>query len=175
VREKSAVILVLVVLVVIISGSFVFLKIQDEFVQVAKFRDSSIISPQTDGNGAAILREGHSAIITVDVEKLQDVNVDEITIESSFTNSISGQFLLIDKKTINADFEKFQRLGSEQIGSGFEQMGVSATLGPTPIIVTGIDGRVEKFADTLNVILYADDVEMDRLSYDIIIENSKMP
>jgi hypothetical protein len=174
-REKSIILLVLVVLVLIISGSFVFLKIQDEFVQVAKFRDSSMIAPQTDGNGAAILREGHSAIITVDVEKLQDVNVDEITIESSFTNSINGRFLLIDKKTINADFEKFQKLGSEQIGSGFEQMGISTTLGPTPITITGIDGRVEKFEDTLNVILYAGDIEMDRLSYDIIINNSGMP
>ena len=54
-------------------------------------------------------------------------------------------------------------------------MRVGATLGPTPIMVTGIDGRIEKFADTLNVILYADDVEMDRLSYDIIVENSGMP
>ncbi|MFB5597822.1 MAG: hypothetical protein ACE5RJ_02240 [Nitrosopumilaceae archaeon] len=174
-REKSAIFLVLVVLIVIISGSFVFLKIQGEFVQVAKFIDSNMIAPQTDMNGAAILREGRSATITVDVEKLQDVNVDEIKIESYFTNSINGQYLLIDKKTINADFEKFQRLGSEQVGSGFEQLGIGATLGPTPIMITGVDGRVERFTDTLNVILYADDVEMDRLRYDIIIENSGMP
>ena len=174
-KEKSAIFLVLIVLVIIITGSFVLLKTQNEFIQVAKFRDSSIIAPQTDENGAAILKEGNSAIITVDVEKLQDVAVDEIIIESSLTNSINGQILLIDKKTINADFKKFQKIGSEQISSGFEQMGVGATLGPTPIMVTGIDGRIEKFADTLNVVLYADDVEMDRVSYDIIVTNSENP
>lgn len=159
----------------IITGSFVLLKTQDKFVQVAKFKDSNMLAPKTDENGAAILKEGHSAIITVDVEKLQDASVDEITIESTLTNSINGQILLIDKRTINADFEKFQKTGSEKISNEFEQMGVGSTLGPTPIMVTGIDGRIEKFSDTLNVILYADDVEMDRVSYDIIVENSGKP
>ena len=174
-REKSAVFLVLIVLLVIITGSFVLLKTQDTFVQVAKFKDSSMIAPQTDESGAAILKEGNSAIITVDVEKLQDAPVDEITIESSLTNSINGKILLIDKKTISADFKKFQKIGSKQIDNGFEQMGIGATLGPTPIMVTGVDGRIERFADTLNVVLYADDVEMDRVSYDIIVANSENP
>jgi len=175
-RDKGALFLILVMLVVVISGSLVYWDMQNEFLQVVKFKNSNIIAPEIDENGTAIIYGLHSAIITVDIEKIQDVKIDEIIIKTSLTNSKNGQFLLIDKNTILTDFEKYSNFDSVgRIDSGFVQMGVGSTTGPTPIMVTGVDSRIEKFADTLNVIMYVNDVEMDRLSYDIVVDNSEVP
>jgi len=140
-----------------------------ESPNVVRFQDSSILGPQISLDGIQVLNVGQQAVITVNLEKVIDGPVDDIMIKAYLTNSANGKFLLIPKTTVMVEFEMFEELFVQLEGE--EQLYQRHDL-PSPIMfqVIAINSSAEPLKDTVDLVLYLDETEIDRLSFDIIVK-----
>jgi hypothetical protein len=138
-----------------------------------KFHDYSILGPQASSDGIPILKPGQQAIITVNIEKVIDTPVEDVSVKAYLTKSQNGKYLLMPKSTVYAGFKMTdsQLLLNDAAGIR-EQLYQKQDI--TEVImfqVIAIDSRAEPLEDTVEVVLFADEEEMDRLSFDVIVKS----
>ncbi len=151
-----------------------------------RFHDSSYLGPQISLDGIQILNLGQQAVITVNIEKLIDSPVDDVIVKASLTNSENGEFLLIPRAIVIPGFKMVdpallerseviaQTLTSARLidNSNIEEQFYQRQDITEPIMfqVIAIDSSSEPLKDTIEVVLYSDEIEMDRLSFDVIVK-----
>jgi len=156
-----------------------------ESPNVIRFQDSSYLGPQISLDGTQILNLGQQAVITVNIEKIIDATVNDVIVKASLTNSKNGEFLLIPRATVipglkMADPALLERseviaqtLTSARLidNSGIKEQFYQKQDITEPIMfqVIAIDSSAEPLKDTIEVVLYSDEIEMDRLSFDVIV------
>lgn len=167
-----------VILVIIIIGAVVSTSVFIEFSQVeppanARFIDVGILGEGEMIDDIPVIRLGHSATITLDVEKLSAAPIKDIMIRSYLTNSENGEFLLIDNSIMHTSLkmshDDYLQYRDDNIETDPFQ-GTDKT-GIMMITITAINSPLIRFNEIVNVVLYADDVEMDRLAFDVIVKN----
>jgi len=160
-------------LVIIVAGVFgvgvMMNQSSAESPNVIRFQDSSILGPQVSLDGIQVLNLGQQAVITVNIEKVNDGPVDDIIVKAYLTNSENGKFLLIPKTTVLVEFEMFEELfvhleGEEQL---YQKQDITH---PIMFQVIAINSSAEPLKDTIEVVLYLDETEVDRLSFDVIVK-----
>ena len=137
-----------------------------------RFQDSSILGPQISLDGIPVLNLGQQGVITVNVEKVIDAPVDDIIVKASLTNSKNGEFLLIPKTTV---FVEFKMTDSELLVNDaaeireptYQKQDITQ---PIMFQVIAIDSSAEPLKETIEVVLYSDETEIDRLSFDVIVK-----
>ena len=143
-----------------------------ESPNVIRFQDSSILGPQISLDGIPVLNLGQQGVITVNVEKVIDAPVDDIIVKASLTNSKNGEFLLIPKTTV---FAEFKMTDSELLVNDaaeirepiYQKQDITQ---PIMFQVIAIDSSAEPLKETIEVVLYSDETEIDRLSFDVIVK-----
>ena len=139
----------------------------------ARFIDVSILGEGEMINDIPVIRLGHFATITLGVEKLSAAPINDVVIRSYLSNSNNGDFLLIDNSYMHADL-KMEHEEYLEYSKGIKTdpfQGTDKT--PTMMInVVAIESPPSQMDETINVVLYADGVEMDRMSFDVIVKNT---
>jgi len=157
-----------------------------ESPNVIRFHDSSYLGPQIDLDGVQVLNIGQQAVITVNIEKVIDAPVNDVIVKASLTDSKNGEFLLIPKAIVTPGFKMAdpaflesseviaQTLSAARLidNSKMEQQFYIKQDITEPIMfqVIAIDSSEEPLKDTIEVVLYSDEKEMDRLSFDVIVK-----
>ncbi len=183
--EKKTIFLVMIVSSIFGIGIMIN-QSSAESPNVIRFQDSSYLGPQIDLDGIQILNIGQQAVITVNIEKLVDSPVDDVIVKASLTNSKNGEFLLIPKAIVIPGFKMAdpaflerseviaQTLAAARLidNSKMEQQFYQKQDITDPIMfqVIAIDSSAEPLEDTIEVVLYLDEKEMDRLSFDVIVK-----
>ena len=166
------VVLSTIVVAIIVLASALVNYSEAEPVDVARFVDVSILGKGEMIDGMTVIREGYFATITLDVEKLSAAPIEDIMIRTSLTNSDNGDALLIDNAimyaTLNMEQEDYLKYSDGKKTDPFQ--GTDKT-GVMMINVSAVDASGSDIEDTVNLVLYADGVEMDRLSFDVIVKN----
>ncbi len=157
-----------------------------ESPNVIRFQDSSYLGPQIDLDGIQILNLGQQAVITVNIEKVIDAPVNGVIVKASLTNSKNGEFLLIPRATVVPGFKMAdpallesseviaqtvaaaRLIDNSEIEEQFYQK--QDITDPIMFQVIAIDSSAEPLEDTIEVVLYLDEKEMDRLSFDVIVK-----
>lgn len=157
-----------------------------ESPNVIRFHDSSYLGPQIDLDGIQILNLGQQAVITVNIEKIIDSPVNDVIVKASLTNSKNGEFLLIPRAIVNAGYKMVdpallerseviaQTLAAARLNDvselGEQLYQKQDITEPIMFQVIAIDSSAEPLEDTIEVVLYSDEKEMDRLSFDVIVK-----
>ncbi len=143
-----------------------------ESPNVIRFQDSSYLGPQIDLDGIQILNLGQQAVITVNIEKMIDSPVDDVIVKASLTNSENGKFLLIPKTTVLVGFKMAdpELLLNDAAGIREQLYQKQDITDPIMFQVIAIDSSAEPLKDTIEVVLYLDENEMDRISFDVIVK-----
>jgi hypothetical protein len=138
-----------------------------------KFHDYSILGPQESSDGIPVLNTGQHAVITVNIEKVMDVPVEDVIVKAYLTKSQNGKYLLIPKNTIHAGFKMTDHnlLLNDAAGIRerlYQKQDITEVM---MFEVIAIDSRTEPLEDTVEVVLLADGEEMDKLSFDVIVKS----
>jgi len=143
-----------------------------ESPNVIRFQDSSILGPQVSLDDIQVLNLGQQATITVNIEKVIDVPVNDVIVKASLTNSKNGKFLLIPKTTVFAEYRMTdpELLLNDVTGIKEQLFQKQDITYPIMFQVIAIDSSAEPLKDTIEVVLYSDEIEMDRLSFDVIVK-----
>ena len=145
---------------------------QAEPADVVRFIDVSMIGEGEMVDDKTVIREGYYATITLDVEKLSAAPIEEIVVRSYLSNTENGDFLLIDNALLFAGL-KMEHEDYLEYSDGVKTDPFQGTdkTGVMMISVSAINVPVKDLEDTVNVVLYADGIEMDRISFDVIVKN----
>lgn len=170
-KSKHALLFTIIVGVIITTS--VFIKFSEvEPPAIARFIDVSILGEGEMMDDIPVIRLGHSATISLDVEKLSAAPINDIMIKSSLTNSENGEFLLIDKTILHSSLKmEHEDYLEYSDGTKTDPFHGSDKTGIILITVTAINSPLIRFNDIVNVVLYADEVEVDRLAFDVIVKN----
>jgi len=143
-----------------------------ESPNVIRFQDSSILGPQISLDGIQVLNVGQQAVITVNIEKIIDGPVDDVMVKTYLTNSANGKFLLIPKTTVLVGFKMTdpELLLNDAAGNKEQLYQKQDITHPIMFQVIAINSSAEPLKDTVDVVLYLDETEIDRLSFDIIVK-----
>jgi len=171
--EKRAILLTVIAVIIMGSSVTLYQITAPPDAKVAQFIDASILGASFDSDGVPRISVGQYAIITIDVEKLEEKKIDDILIRSSFENRDSGQFLYIDNKKIHPGVDRGNLDITEEnvVGEKIDPFGGRDTTGPVTIKVIAIDNPRSEHVETINVVLFADGQEMDRRSFDVIVNS----
>ena len=182
--EKRTILLVIIVCSVFGVGVMAN-QSSAESPNVIRFHDTSFLGPQANLDEIPVLNLGQQAVITVNVEKVIDAPVNDVIVKASLTNSKNGEFLLIPKTTVFTGFKMKDPellLHSEVIAQTVaielnhnaeikEQLYQKQDITePMMFQVIAIDSSAEPLKDTIEVVLYSGEDEMDRLSFDVIVK-----
>lgn len=163
-------------MVIIVSGVFgvgvMMNQSSAESPNVIRFQDSSILGPQVSLDGIQVLNLGQQAVITVNIEKVIDAPVDDIIVKAYLTNSENGKFLLIPKSTVLVGFKMTdpELLLNDAAGIKEQLYQKQDITHPIMFQVLAIDSSAEPLKETIEVVLYLDETEVDRLSFDVIVK-----
>ena len=146
---------------------------QAESPNAIRFHDYSILGPQADSDGVPVLNVGQQAVITVNVEKVVDTPLENVTVRAFLTETQNGKLLLIPKSTIYAGIKMTdpELLVNDVEGIRdqlFQRQDIEEVM---MFQVIAIDSKAEPIQDTIKVVLLADGEEMDRLSFDVVVKN----
>ncbi len=143
-----------------------------ESPNVLRFHDSSFLGPQIDLDDIQVLNLGQQAVITVNIEKVIDAPVNDVIVKASLTNSENGKFLLLPKTTVYAGFKMTdpELLLNDPAGIKEQLYQKQDITEPIMFQVIAIDSSAEPLKDTIEVVLYSDENEMDRISFDVIVK-----
>lgn len=171
---KSKHVIFFTIIIVAIIFASVFIKFSEVKPSAnARFIDVGILGYGETIDGIPVIRLGHSATISLDVEKLSAAPIKNIVIKSSLTNSENGEFLLIDNTIIHSSLKMnhadYLQYTDESIQT--DPFQGSDKTGIMMITVTAINSPLIRFNEIVNVVLYADGVEVDRLAFDVIVKN----
>ena len=158
----------------VIVGVFGFIEYSDVPVPAnARFIDVSILGEGEMIDEIPVIRLGHFATITLGVEKLSAAPINDIVIRSYLSNSENGDYLLIDNSymhaTLKMEHEEYLEYSEGIKMDPFQGTDKTATM---MINVAAIESPPSQMDETINVVLYADGVEMDRMSFDVIVKNT---
>ena len=148
---------------------------QAEPIPEARFTDVSIIGEGEMAGDSTVIREGHYATITLDVEKISDVPIKNIMVRTYLTNTENGDFLLIDNSILIANLKMTHEeylVYNEDVKP--DPFGESDRTGILMINVSTINAPENNLEDTVNVVLYADGIEVDRMSFDVLVKNKRI-
>ena len=138
-----------------------------------KFHDYSFLGPQASADGIPVLNTGQQAVITVNIEKVIDITVEDVIVRAHLTKSENGKYLLLPKSTIHAGFKMTdpELLANDAAGVR-EQLYQKQDITEVMMFqVIAIDSKSKPIEDTIEVVLLADGEEMDRLSFDVIVKS----
>ena len=139
----------------------------------AQFIDVSILGEGEMIDDIPVIRLGHFATITLGVEKLSEGPLNDIVIRSYLSNSNNGDFLLIDNSYMHApikmEHEEYLEYSEGIKGDPFHGTDKTQTM---MINVAAIESPPSQMDETINVVLYANGVETDRMSFDVIVKNT---
>ncbi len=143
-----------------------------ESPNVIGFHDSSFLGPQVSLDGIPVLNLGQQGVITVNVEKVINAPVDDVIVKASLTNSKNGEFLLLPKTTVFAEFKMTdpELLLNDAAGIKEQLYQKQDITHPIMFQVIAINSSAEPLKDTIEVVLYLDETEVDRLSFDVIVK-----
>ena len=137
-----------------------------------RFTDVSFLGKGEMIGDRTVIRQGHSASLTLDVAKFSDAPVGEILIKTSFSNSINGKILLVDDSFMspseNMEHRDYLNYLDAKKADPFKG---SDTTGIMMLTISAINAPAYTHEDTVNVVLLADGVETDRLSFDVVVKN----
>ena len=137
-----------------------------------RFTDVSFLGKGEMIDDRTVIRQGHSASLTLDVAKFSDAPVGEILIKTSFSNSINGKILLVDDSFMSPSesMEHRDYLNYLDAKKADPFKGADTT-GIMMLTISAINAPAYTHEDTVNVVLLADGVETDRLSFDVVVKN----
>jgi len=140
---------------------------------VAQFTNANIIGPNFESDGVPKISAGQYAVITINVEKLGKNKIDDILIKSYVENPDSNQFLYIENKKIHPghDVYDFDIVDERVVRDKTDPFGGKDTTGPVMIKVIATGYPQTESAEIINVVLFADGQEMDRHSFDVIVNS----
>lgn len=160
--------------VVVVAFAFVNFS-EEKPPAVARFIDVSILGEGEMIDDIPVIRLGHFVTITLGVEKLSAAPIDSIVIRSYLTNTENGDFLLIDDSymhaTLKMEHEEYLEYSDGIKTDPFDGTDKTATM---MINVAAIETPPSELKETINVVLLANGVESDRLSFDVIVKNRKI-
>ena len=161
---------VVVGVIVLVTGLVSFS--QAEPIGDARFIDVSILGEGEMADNRTVIREGYYATITLNVEKLSAVPIGNIVVRSYLSNTENGDYLLIDNAIMIANL-KMEHEEYLSYTDGIETDPFQGTdkTGVMMINISAINASGMDLEDTVNVVLYGDGVEMDRMSFDVIVKN----
>ncbi len=138
----------------------------------ARFIDVSFLGKGEMIDDKTVIRQGQFATITLDVEKLSAPPIDEILIKTHFSNSNNGKILIVSDSFMypSVDIDEYDYvdyLDAKNVNP-FQE---NDKTGVMMLTISTINAPASPLEDTVNVVLYADGVEMDRLAFDIIAKN----
>lgn len=140
---------------------------------LARFIDVSILGEGEMIGDIPVIRLGHFATITLGVEKLSAAPIDSIVIRSYLSNTENGDYLLIDNSymhaTLKMEHEDYLEYSDGKKTDPFSGTDKTATM---MINVATIEAPPSQLAETINVVLYANGIETDRMSFDVIVKNT---
>lgn len=148
---------------------------QAEPIPEARFTDVSIIGEGEMVGDSTVIREGHYATITLDVEKVSDVPIKNIIVRTYLSNTENGDNLLIDNSILIANLKMTNEeylVYTEDVKP--DPFGESDRTGILMINISAINAPENNLEDTVNVVLYADGIEVDRMSFDVIVKNKRI-
>ena len=143
-----------------------------ETPSVIRFYDSSFLGPQANLDDIQVLNLGQQGVLTVNIEKVIEAPVGDVMVKASLTNSENGKFLLIPKTTFFAGYKMTnpELLVNDASGIKEELIQKQDITEPIMFQVIAIDSSAEPFKETIEVVLYSDEKEMDRMSFDVIVK-----
>jgi hypothetical protein len=164
--EKSVMILVVMVVGILITAVSIYEITTSAPLPMAQFTDAGIIGPNFEIDVVPKLKVGEYAVITVGVEKLGQVPINDIMVKSYLEDPQSRKFLFIDGKTIHPAIIKkdLEAIGNTDSVDQFDAKDKTETI---IIKVMATNFPPKEFGETVNVVLYADGKEMDRFSFDV--------
>ena len=161
--------ILLIAAVIVAMSITAIMMIPEESKQVAKFGTVSILSPTQNNADVTLLKLGDQATITVNAEKMTGDTISDIMVKASLTNSENGQYFLINKPTIHAGVQMASEDYLEYDDSEIKTVPFpnGDITEPMVIAVTVIDSPGRDFEETIRVVLFADGVQMDEVTFDI--------
>ncbi|MFB5598409.1 MAG: hypothetical protein ACE5RJ_05290 [Nitrosopumilaceae archaeon] len=169
--ERSIIILLVMVVGILVTAVSIYDITTSAPLPMAQFTDASIMGPNFEIDVVPKLKVGEYAVITVGVEKLSQVPINDIVVKSYLEDPQSMKFLFIDSKTIHPAIIKkdLEVIGNTDSIDQFDAKGKTETI---LIKVMATNSPPREFDETVNVVLYADGKEMDRFSFDVIVKSS---
>jgi uncharacterized membrane protein len=170
--DKVAIMLIVVVVGILGTAVSIYEITASPSAPVAQFTDANIVGPNFESDVIPKLKVGEYAIITVNIEKLGEAPINDIMVKSYLEDTASRKFLFIDgRKQHPGVNEKDLNITGEKVMVKVDQFDATGKTEPVMIKVMATDFPPSEFDETVNVVLYADGKEMDRVSFDVIVNS----
>jgi len=139
---------------------------------VAQFTNANIVGPNFDSDVVTKLKMGQYAVITVGIEKTGEAPINDIMVKSYFEDPAIRKFLFIDGRKVHPGInEKDLNILGDKIKIQVDQFDAKGKTEPVMIKVIASNFPPKEIDGTVNVVLYADGKEMDRVSFDVIVKS----